>query len=51
MNVKQLQDLRDNYAVSGRQLESQRTETLQKLYGFHEALGYLGGKMKNKGKN
>jgi type I restriction enzyme M protein len=37
----------DKYAVSGRELESQRTETLRKLDGFLEALGYYRGRVIN----
>ena len=46
-----VENLWDKYAVSSRELESQRTETLQKLDSFLEALGYLGGRVKCKGKN
>ncbi len=39
-----VENLWDKYAVSSRELESQRTETLKTLYGFLETLGYLGVK-------
>ena len=42
-----VENLWDKYAVSSRELESERTETLQKLDGFLEALGYLGGSAKS----
>jgi len=42
MNAKHLPDLRDKYAVSSRELESERGETLKALDGFLKGLGYLG---------
>ncbi len=40
-----VENLWDKYAVSNRELESQRAETLRKLGGFLEALGYYGGRV------
>jgi len=37
-----VENLWDKYAVSSRELERQRTETLKTLDGFLKALGYLG---------
>ena len=45
-----VENLWDKYAVSSRELESERAETLQKLDSFLEALGYLGGRVKCKGR-
>jgi type I restriction enzyme M protein len=42
-----VEKLWDKYAVSSRELENQRTETLQKLNGFLEALGYFGERVKS----
>ena len=39
-----VEKLWDKYAVSSRELESERTQTLQTLDGFLKGLGYLGGK-------
>ena len=39
-----VENLWDKYAVSSRELESRRAETLKTLYGFLETLGYLGVK-------
>jgi len=36
-----VENLWDKYAVSSRELESQRAETLEKLNGFLKGLGYL----------
>jgi len=40
--VAVVENLWDKYAVSSRELEQQRRETLQELDGFLEELGYLG---------
>lgn len=42
--VAMVENLWDKYAVSSRELESERSETLIKLEGFLQRLGYLGGK-------
>ena len=42
-----MENLWDKYAISSRELESQRAETLRKLGGFLEALGYYGGRVKS----
>ena len=39
-----VENLWDKYAVSSRELESERAQTLKKLEGFLQSLGYLGGK-------
>ena len=39
-----VENLWDKYAVSSRELEAERAETLKKLEGFLQSLGYLGGK-------
>jgi len=36
-----MRNLWDKYAVSSRELESQRAETLKTLEGFLKGLGYL----------
>jgi type I restriction enzyme M protein len=36
-----LENLWDKYAVSSRELEAQRSETLKTLNGFLKSLGYL----------
>ena len=41
------ENLWDKYAVSSRELESQRAESLGKLGGFLEALGHYGGRVKS----
>lgn len=41
--VQVVENIRDKYAVSSRELESERTETLKTLDGFLKGLGYLGG--------
>ncbi|MFH1489685.1 MAG: hypothetical protein ABII06_12355 [Pseudomonadota bacterium] len=38
-----VENLWDKYAVSSRELEAERTETLKKLEGFLQNLGYFGG--------
>ena len=40
--IAAVENLWDKYAVSSRELEEQRTETLKTLDGFLKALGYLG---------
>jgi len=40
--VQVVENLWDKYAVSSRELESERTETLQTLDGFLKGLGYFG---------
>jgi type I restriction enzyme M protein len=40
--IQVVEKLWDKYAVSSRELESERTQTLQTLDGFLEGLGYLG---------
>jgi type I restriction enzyme M protein len=42
--VQVVEKLWDKYAVSSRELESERTETLKTLDGFLKGLGYLEGK-------
>jgi len=42
--IAMVENLWDKYAVSSRELEAERTETLKTLYGFLETLGYLGVK-------
>ena len=37
-----VENLWDKYAVSSRVLEAERAETLQKLEGFLQGLGYIG---------
>jgi len=37
-----VENLWDKYAVSSRDLECERTETLKKLDGYLRVLGYLG---------
>jgi len=37
-----VENLLDKYAVSSRELESERAETLKTLDGFLSRLGYLG---------
>jgi type I restriction enzyme M protein len=39
-----VETLWDKYAVSSRELETERAQTLKKLEGFLQSLGYLGGK-------
>ena len=41
-----VENLWDKYAISSRELESHRAETLRKLGGFLEARGYYGGRVK-----
>ena len=41
--IAAVENLWDKYAVSSRELERERAETLKKLNGFLEDLGYLGG--------
>lgn len=41
--VQMMEKLWDKYAVSNRELENERSETLQTLDGFLKGLGYLGG--------
>ncbi|MCD4845371.1 MAG: type I restriction-modification system subunit M [Methanosarcinales archaeon] len=41
--IQVVEKLWDKYAVSSRELESERTQTLQTLDGFLKGLGYLGG--------
>ena len=41
--VRVVENLWDKYAVSSRELESERTETLKELEGFPKGLGYMGG--------
>jgi type I restriction enzyme M protein len=40
-----VEKLWDKYAVSSRELESERTKTLKELDGFLMGLGYLGGEI------
>jgi type I restriction enzyme M protein len=40
-----VEKLWDKYAVSSRELESERTKTLKELDGFLKGLGYLGGEI------
>ncbi|KAF5416835.1 MAG: hypothetical protein C5S49_04255 [Candidatus Methanogaster sp.] len=40
--VHVMENLWDKYAVSSRELESERTETLKELDGFLKGLGYFG---------
>jgi type I restriction enzyme M protein len=42
--VAVVENLWDKYAVSSRELESERSETLKRLEGFLQLLGYIGGK-------
>ena len=42
--VAVVENLWDKYAVSSRELEAERAQTLKKLEGFLQSLGYLGGK-------
>jgi type I restriction enzyme M protein len=37
-----VENLWDKYAVSSRELESERSETLKTLDGFLQGLGYIG---------
>ena len=39
-----VENLWDKYAVSSRELEAERAQTLKKVEGFLQSLGYLGGK-------
>ena len=41
--VQVVEKIWDKYAVSSRELESERTETLKELDGFLKGLGYMGG--------
>jgi hypothetical protein len=41
--IAMVENLWDKYAVSSRELESQRAETLKNLEGFLQSLGYLEG--------
>ena len=46
------ENLWDKYAVSSRELENRRAETLKTLDGFFQSLGYFGGTIKGeRGKN
>jgi type I restriction enzyme M protein len=40
--IQVVENLWDKYAVSSRELESQRSKTLKALDGFLKGLGYLG---------
>ena len=44
--IQVAENLWDKYAVSSRELETKRTETLKKLDGFLQALGYFGVNIK-----
>jgi type I restriction-modification system DNA methylase subunit len=43
--ILMVEKLWDKYAVSSRELESERTKTLKELGGFLKGLGYLGGEI------